>query len=351
MGELLCLGMSEFPYFRFRDDELLTSVLRATMTRDDLPAHVGDPSQWPAAMRDEWGADGGLLSSRRHRERVVAGFRRLRATLDEFRPEAVVIFSEDHYENLREDLMPPLAINAAPVHTVRPFEMLGELLTYDNVWEEPHDVEHDVPGAPDFALDLAQGLAAAGFEIPVSFGPVHFDVLAHTFGGVLTYLDFDRAGFAYPVVPFFVNVAGGDDLARHSDASGIDSELLRRLPRPTPARCFELGAAIAAIVRAGGRRVALVAGSSWSHANLNRVAHFLHPDVAGDRILFDALRTGRLDRWREADLAELVDNGRAEVLNWFPVVGAIAAAGLAPIHLELIETYICNSDKVIGAFG
>lgn len=351
MGALLCLGMTEFPYFRFRDDALLTSVLRSAMAHDDAPDHVRDPSHWPDAMRAEWADDEGLTASRAHRERVVAGFRRLRRTLDEFGPDLVVIFSEDHYENLREDLMPPLAINAAASHRVRPFELLGDLLSYANVWDEAPETEYVVPGAPKAALDLAEGLAVSGFEVPVSFGPVHHDALAHTFAGVLTYLDFDRTGFPYATVPFFVNVAGGDDLARHADAVGIDAALLRRVPRPTPARLFALGEALARIVLDGGRRVALVAGSSWSHANLNRSADFLHPDVEGDRVLYEALRTGDHDAWRCADLDSLVERGRAEILNWFPVVGAIATGGLSPLHLELIETHICNSNKVIGAFA
>jgi hypothetical protein len=46
------------------------------------------------------------------RQAVGAGFDRTRAALDEFQPDAVLIWGDDQYENFREDIIPPYAVLA-----------------------------------------------------------------------------------------------------------------------------------------------------------------------------------------------------------------------------------------------
>ena len=56
---------------------------------------------WPEPMRIEYGEDEGYASAVRLRERMVAGFRKLRRELDAFNPDFVVIWGDDQYENFR----------------------------------------------------------------------------------------------------------------------------------------------------------------------------------------------------------------------------------------------------------
>ena len=62
------------------------------------------------------------------------------------------------------------------------------------------------------------------------------------------YLDYDRRGFAYPVVPFHVNCYGSSVIAKRgstrtltgaADPDAVDP------PGPNPGRCFDVGAAVA----------------------------------------------------------------------------------------------------------
>ena len=73
------------------------------------------------------------------------------------------------------------------------------------------------------------------------------------------YLDFDRKGFPYPVVPFTVNAYGRWLIAPHgapmtpSQAAKLAGQTELDPPAPQPWRCFQVGGAIArALARAPG---------------------------------------------------------------------------------------------------
>ncbi len=116
-------------------------------------------------------------------------------------------------------------------------------------------------------------------------------------------------------------------------------------PAPSPKRLFDLGAATARILAASPWRVALVASSSWSHAFLVPKNHYLHPDTPADRQLFEAMRNGDYQTWRNYPASAIEDSGQQEVLNWSCLVGAMSELKCAPNYAELVETWIFNSSK------
>ncbi|MFZ2176093.1 MAG: hypothetical protein WAW17_19040, partial [Rhodococcus sp. (in: high G+C Gram-positive bacteria)] len=120
-------------------------------------------------------------------------------------------------------------------------------------------------------------------------------------------------------------------------------------PSPSPARCFDIGAAIAEISAQSASRVALIASSSWSHAFLNEQTHFLLPDTARDRELFELLGK-KPAAWRDVTLEEVERAGQHEMLNWFCLAGAVDRLGVGPDWLNLIETDLFTSNKVFGVF-
>jgi hypothetical protein len=117
-------------------------------------------------------------------------------------------------------------------------------------------------------------------------------------------------------------------------------------PAPTPQRLFDLGAATARIMASSPYRVALLASSSWSHAFLNPKDKFLVPDTDSDRMLYDALREGRYDIWRNYPAREVEWRGQQEILNWMCLAGALQELGRVPDLTGFVETYIFNSSKV-----
>ena len=93
---------------------------------------------WPEDMRLEFGDDKGLAASKRHRERLVAGFRKVRQGINSFNLDFVIIFGDDQYENFREDIIMPFCILAYEEHNSAPFTR-ADGSARRNVWDEQAD--------------------------------------------------------------------------------------------------------------------------------------------------------------------------------------------------------------------
>ena len=94
---------------------------------------------------------------------------------------------------------------------------------------------------------LAAALLGEGIDVAYAYKPLHH-ALGHAFANSLLFLDYDRKGFDYPVVPFSVNAygrwltaSGATPLSPSSDARLDELDP----PAPSPARCFQVGAAVA----------------------------------------------------------------------------------------------------------
>src|SRR5207253_3254173 len=157
--------------------------------------------------------------------------------------------------------------------------------------------------------------------------------LGHAFIRVVLYLDYDRQGWPYPVIPFHVNAYGANLVRSRGGVAHLfsnDEVETNPPPAPSPARCFALGQAVARVMRASPWRVALVASSSWSHAFLTRKHYYLYPDHDADRALYAALRDGDYDAWRGYSLGAVEESGQHELLSWFCLAGAMAELGRRP---------------------
>jgi hypothetical protein len=106
MAEFLGLGLSHYPGFVY-PDERMSARIKQVLSSTEISAELRDVANWPLAMREEWSDDEDLGFAVMHRAAFVAGVRRLRSALNDFRPDAVVIFGDDQYENFREDVIPP----------------------------------------------------------------------------------------------------------------------------------------------------------------------------------------------------------------------------------------------------
>ncbi|HLY67411.1 MAG TPA: extradiol ring-cleavage dioxygenase, partial [Chloroflexota bacterium] len=127
MGEVLGIGMSHFPGFA-NPDEQMSVRLKQVLSSDKVPAELKEPRSWPERMQREWSDDEGAAFAGEHRRQFVDGMRRIRAAIDDFQPDAVVIFGDDQYENFREELVPPFCVYIVPEFELRPYvwTRLGE---------------------------------------------------------------------------------------------------------------------------------------------------------------------------------------------------------------------------------
>ncbi len=338
MAEILVVGITHYPPLAGRD-EMMAWILKRMLQNPRLPQQYRAVDGWPEAMRREWGADEGLSSARAHRGRLVASLHKIRAQLDAFRPDFIVVWGDDQYENFREDIVPPYCIYAHEHFEFSP--------PPHNVWDEPVEKKFRVAGNVGAAKYLASRLIDSGFDAAYSYKPLHHP-LGHAFANAVLYLDYDRRGFAHPIVPFAINCYGRKVIAQHGGLPVFENppeESQLDPPAPTPRRLFDLGAAAARVLAESPWRVALMASSGWSHAFLTEKNYFLYPDTPADRGLFEALRAGNYGAWRNYPANTVEDSGQQEILNWMCLAGALDQLRRKPAETELIETWIFNSSK------
>lgn len=350
MGEVLGIGVTHYPALCLPDDKMAV-VLDFTLADPDLPAEWRDGTAWPEAMRAEYGNDKGATSAAVHRERLVEGFRAARRAIDEFAPDVIVVWGDDQYENFREELVPAFAVLAYDDTELQPWSK--PLFGVSNVWGEDENTVFCLRGAREIGKRLTGGLIDAGFDMAYSYTPARPEVFPHAFVNTQLFLDYDRTGFDYPMLPVAVNCYGSYVIKRHGGIGPLkelgSTEDLDP-PSPSPQRCMDLGAAIARFFAASELRVALVASSSWSHAFLTDKTWRIYPDIDADRRLFEALRDGDYGTWRKVTTDDVVDSGQQEMLNWFCLAGAMEELDRRPSQCEFIETHVFNSNKCFATF-
>jgi hypothetical protein len=220
------------------------------------------------------------------------------------------------------------------------------------VWGEPKDTTFTLRGHRTGAKALARALLHAGFDVSYAYQPLHHE-LGHAFLNTVMFLDYDRHGFDYPLVPFQVNCYGRKVISQHGGAGSLEHPLADDQldpPSPMPWRCFDLGATCARVLAESPWRVAVIASSSWSHAFLTAKNYYLYPDIPADRALYEALRDGDYTTWRNTPLHAIEDSGQHEMLNWMCLAGAMHALGRRPDEIHFVETHVFNSNKCFAFF-
>ena len=347
MAVILGLGLTHSPSFIRPDEDGESSLKRTLRTNHRVPAELKNPANWPEPMRAEYGQDEGYASAVRLRQRMVAGFRRLRAELDEFNPDFVVIWGDDQYENFREDIIPPFCVLAYDDFHCQPFDG-GNGTARRNVWQEPADTVFRYRGHKEGARALATGMIDRGIDLAYAYRPLHEPGLGHAILNTLLYLDYDRKGFDYPVIPFLVNCYGSRVIRNQGSSSEHSPD--PDPPGPSPKRCMQAGAAAARTLLESPWRVALIASASWSHAFLTEKHWWLYPDIASDRARFEEMKAGDYQAWARVSTAQIEDAGQQELLNWACLVGAVDALGYRADIVDWYETYIFNSTKCLAVF-
>jgi hypothetical protein len=351
MGDILGLGCTHYPGL-LPPEEQLPALFHRLLTAPNVPAPYKDPRNWPAELVAELGNDGGLAAARRYGERMANGFRAVRKALDDFSPDIVLVWGDDQYENFKEDIIPAFCVLGYDEFEVRPWQTPNG--GKPNRWNEPGDWLLKLRGYRDAAKYLATGLIEHGVDIAYAYQPLHHP-FAHAFTNTFLYLDWDRQGFPYPVIPFAINCYGSNLLHAKGGTSALfmpprDPSETPDPPSPQPWRCMDVGAAIAEIFAESPWRVALIASSSWSHCFLSPTNGYLWPDHKADRQLFDALAAADYKIWRQRSLRDMEAAGQHEMLNWMALVGAMEKLGRRPVVHDYVETHIFASEKCFVSF-
>ena len=353
MGQVLGIGLSHYPPFSGSDEDM-AGIMRRILDDPGIPAAEKDVANWPEISRREWADDQGRAAALDHRASLIKGFERAREAIDDFQPDVVLIWGDDQYENFREDIIPPYAVLAYEDIDVQPWAHAADssdMKGRPNIWGEPGDTTFTVRGRRDIGKYVATGLLERGIDVAYAYERLHHPGLPHAFLNAVLYLDYHRAGFNYPVLPFPINCYGRRVVSYRGFMAPFDDVRELDPPSPTPARLMDVGAAVGQILADSPWRVALVASSSWSHAFICDKTWRLRPDTPSDRRLYDAMTRGDMDAWRDTPLEDIESAGQQELLNWFPLLGAMEALGQpVPAWSEFVETGIFNSNKVFATY-
>jgi len=354
MAELLFAGVTHYPPLNQPDGEM-AGLLRFALDDPSIPDDKKDTASWPEPMRREWEDHDG--SAARHRAALVENFRHVRGVIDDFKPDVIVLWGDDQYENFREDVIPPYCVLCYPDTVTYPWRdkrafgstPLHELPAVENAWNEGPDDGYKVTGAPQIGRHLVGELLKQGIDMAYAYRPLHYEGLAHAFLNTIMFLDYDRTGFTYPVLPVAINCYGSRVIANHGGPIHFGAEMsgedVLDPPAPSPARCFAMGAATGAALAASPWRCVLMASSSWSHAFLTDSTWRLRPDTDSDRGFLEALRSGGYAKFGEATLEDLEAAGQQELLNWCALAGALHSFDADVEYLSFVESYIFNSNK------
>jgi 2,3-dihydroxyphenylpropionate 1,2-dioxygenase len=156
---------------------------------------------------------------------------KLRERLAKAKPDLIIAFLDDHFENHFRTLMPSLAVGIAETHS-GPADYMMEALKFDK--------KAVIPGRPDIAEQLLKGLLNAGFDV-ARMGEIEYG------NNLLVPLKFIRPEFDIPVIPLFINVFSP--------------------PLISYARAYDFGTAVREIIEAipGDLKVAFLATGGLSH--------------------------------------------------------------------------------------
>lgn len=151
--------------------------------------------------------------------------------LQESKPDVIIAFLDDHFENHFRKLMPTFAVGIADSHS-GPADYMMEALKFDE--------KVVIDGKPDMGEILLRGLIAKNFDV-ARMGEIEYG------NNLLVPLKFLTPNFDVPVVPLYINVFSP--------------------PLPTMKRAYDFGAAVRALVEELPKdlRVAFLATGGLSH--------------------------------------------------------------------------------------
>ena len=203
MAGILGLGATHSPLL-VGNDAGMAGIFERLLQNPRVPPSSTNPANWPTAMQQEWAAHQAGEAPAAHRKRAMEGFRAVRAALDAFNPDFLLIFGDDQYENFREDGVAPFCVFALDAIESHPYHRTGAA----NAWGEPRDTVVRHIGHRAGGRYLARSLIEQGFDISYAYTMRHEAGLPHAFINALLLLDNDRRGLPWPIVPFHVNCYG-----------------------------------------------------------------------------------------------------------------------------------------------
>ncbi|HXV84152.1 MAG TPA: hypothetical protein VEG60_30235 [Candidatus Binatia bacterium] len=232
-------------------------------------------------------------------DRINSGFAVLKAQLEKFKPDVLLVVGDDQAEVFNEANMPNYSLfTCAEVHGSINIGLIGE------PEEENHITLHC---AADLASHLLNALKREGFDVTETkeLKPLGRPKrgIGHAFTRPVAKV---TPRLNLPMIPLHVNCYFP--------------------PMPSARECYEFGHALARTLRDRPERVAIMASGGLSHDPRGPRAGWI--DTSLDRWVLEQLRAGNAEalcHLFEFD-SDTLRSGTGEIRSWIVVAGACGAA-------------------------
>ena len=298
------------------------------------------------------------------RDRMFAAIRKIADYLDQARPDVVVAFTDDHFENIYRNLAPTFAIGVADSHQGPPDYFMAAM-RFSAPWQ--------IPGEPELARALLENTVHAGFDV-ARMGSVDYG------NNIMAPWPLIRPQNDIPIIPVFINAYNP--------------------PLPTMERAYVFGERIRTAIEnaPGNRRVAILATGGLSHwppiwlehvreyhpmlrDYMQKAKRFQtegrsvlkeYPDLMNemaqceqnmakvmerplvnpewDLAFLDKIASGDSRAVRAMSYDEIEQGGGFgghEVLNWAAAMGAMGGAKATVLNYEAVPEWICGMGYVV----
>jgi len=227
--------------------------------------------------------------------RCTANIARIAQEIEDAKLDALIIVGDDQHEQFLDDNIPAMLIYSGETIENNPLRMDDDAPQF---WRHARSQYHEAEGPRDYpvasklSLHLVNELMDRGFDISHAkkLGREHGE--GHAFGFVHRRLMPNKV---VPIVPLALNTYFPPN-------------------QPRPRRCYQLGQALAAAVRAmpNNERVGILASGGLSHFTV---------DEELDRLVLDACKRKDGEALSMISAAKL-NSGSSEIRNWITVAGA-----------------------------
>lgn len=224
-----------------------------------------------------------LEEQRRLRREAERAFAVLRADLEAARADVLIVVANDQFVNFFFNNVPTLFVTLAD-------EVRGQFTRHKFRYRNHRE--------------LGEAILRAGLDQEIDFSFGEYVELQHT---QVVPLYFLLPEPRIPILPIYVN-------------TWVE-------PLPTPRRCYRVGELIRDVAAGRRERIAILATGGLSHfPGSPRIGEI---DTRFDHELLQALREGRGRELASRPLADLLQAGDSEFLNWMVVLGAVGEAKAA----------------------
>jgi aromatic ring-opening dioxygenase catalytic subunit (LigB family) len=229
--------------------------------------------------------------------RVHNGLMELKRSIENAKPDALIVIGDDQNENYTSQNVPQFAIYTGE-----------EAVFFDRLFKQ----ERTYPCAAEISRTLLERAVDAGFDLSFSESFPEKRLISHAHAEPL--MRILLPGADVPIVPIYVN-------AIHP-------------PGPTPARCYAFGQVLGDIIanHLGSKRVAIYASGGLSHFTAGYPWRFYRgPFGYGqisedfDRQILQWMADGETSKLAGLTSAELLDHGEIELRSWIVLAGAVGA--------------------------